>query len=80
MLHAKLQGQPVTEVEKPKLAPVIDLMAALKKSLEDARKLPRKQAAADSAAEPAERVTEPAAAGAAPAARPRRKSARSRSS
>ena len=80
MLDAKLQGQPVTEVEKPKLAPVIDLMAALKKSLEDARKLPRKQAAADSAAEPAERVTELAAAGAAPAARPRRRSARSRSS
>ena len=84
MLDAKLQGQPVTEVEKPKLAPVIDLMAALKKSLEDARKLPRKQAAADSAAEPAvhpaQRVTEPAAAGAAPAARARRKSARSRSS
>ena len=84
MLDAKLQGQPVTEVEKPKLAPVIDLMAALKKSLEDARKLPRKPAAADSVAEPAvhpaQRVTEPAAAGAAPAARPRRKSARSRSS
>jgi DNA end-binding protein Ku len=78
MLDAKLQGQPVTEVEKPKLAPVIDLMAALKKSLEDARKLPRKQAAADAAAEPAvrpaQRVTELA-----PAARPRRKSARSRS-
>ena len=73
MLDAKLQGQPVTEVEKPKLAPVIDLMAALKKSLEEARKLPRKQAAADSTAEPA-------AADAAPAARVRRKSARSRSS
>ena len=73
MLDAKLQGQPVTEVEKPKLAPVIDLMAALKKSLEEARKLPRKPAAADSAAEPA--VAE-----ASSSARPRGRSPRARSS
>ncbi len=46
MVEAKVQGQPVVEVEKPKLAPVIDLMAALKKSLEEARKLPRKETAA----------------------------------
>ena len=85
LLDAKLQGQPVTEVEKPKLAPVIDLMGALKKSLEEARKLPRKQVAAESAAEPAAAhparpTAEPAVAEGVSAARPRRKSARARSS
>jgi hypothetical protein len=33
MISAKLQGQQVTEVAQPHLAPVIDLMEALKKSL-----------------------------------------------
>ncbi len=53
MLDAKIEGREVEEVPKPKLAPVIDLMAALKKSLEEAKKLPRKQAAAAVAVEPA---------------------------
>jgi len=84
LVEAKVHGQPVPEVEKPRLAPVIDLMAALKQSLEDARKLPRKQAANASAAEsssggkaPQGGAAEPAAAEAV-GARPRRKSARSR--
>jgi hypothetical protein len=33
MIAAKLRGQQVTEVAQPHLAPVIDLMEALKKSL-----------------------------------------------
>jgi DNA end-binding protein Ku len=33
MISAKLKGQQVTEVAQPHLAPVIDLMEALKKSL-----------------------------------------------
>lgn len=33
MISAKLKGQEVTEVAQPKLAPVIDLMEALKKSI-----------------------------------------------
>ncbi len=40
LVEAKVEGQPVVETEKPKLAPVIDLMAALKQSLEQARKTP----------------------------------------
>lgn len=83
MVEAKVQGQPVQEVEKPKLAPVIDLMAALKQSLEEARKLPRKQAGNASAAEaafarPASRGAEPASMETAAAGRSRRKSARPR--
>jgi len=35
MIAAKLKGQQVTEVTQPHLAPVIDLMEALKKSLAD---------------------------------------------
>ena len=42
LIEAKVQGQPVVETEKPKLAPVIDLMAALKQSLEEMRKAPGK--------------------------------------
>ena len=33
MISAKLKGQEVTEVAQPRMAPVIDLMEALKKSL-----------------------------------------------
>src|SRR5215467_3567431 len=33
MINAKLKGQEVTEVAQPRMAPVIDLMEALKKSL-----------------------------------------------
>lgn len=42
MIEAKIAGQPVVEVEKPKLAPVIDLMAALKQSIEQMKKTPGK--------------------------------------
>jgi DNA end-binding protein Ku len=44
MIAAKLKGQEVTEVAQPHMAPVIDLMEALKKSLAE------KQAAAPAAA------------------------------
>ncbi len=56
MLDARLEGREVEEVHKPRLAPVIDLMAALKKSLEEAKKLPRKPAAAAPEAEAAPEV------------------------
>jgi len=56
MISAKLKGQQVTEVAQPHLAPVIDLMEALKKSLAE------KQAPAAVAA--------PAAAAALPSAGP----------
>jgi DNA end-binding protein Ku len=42
MIEAKIQGQPLVEVEKPRMAPVIDLMAALKQSLEQMKKVPGK--------------------------------------
>jgi non-homologous end joining protein Ku len=44
MIAAKLKGQEVTEVAQPHMAPVIDLMEALKKSL--AEKQPPAAAAA----------------------------------
>jgi DNA end-binding protein Ku len=47
MIDAKLKGQEVTEVAQPHMAPVIDLMEALKKSLAE------KQAPAASSAAPA---------------------------
>ena len=46
MIQAKLKGQEITEVAQPHMAPVIDLMEALKKSLAD------KQAPAASASAP----------------------------
>ena len=56
MIAAKLKGQQVTEVRQPHLAPVIDLMEALKKSIAD------KQAPAAAAApnKPPVRAVEPA--------------------
>ncbi len=54
LVEAKVQGQPVVEIEKPKLAPVIDLMAALKKSLEEVRKVPPGKAAEPLAEAPGE--------------------------
>jgi len=53
MIAAKLKGQEVTEVAQPHLAPVIDLMEALKKSLAE-RQAPAKK--------PPVRAVEPAAA------------------
>ena len=48
MITAKLQGQQVTEVAQPHLAPVIDLMEALKKSLAE-KKAPAEAPAVSSA-------------------------------
>ena len=53
MISAKLKGQQVTEVAQPHLAPVIDLMEALKKSLDAVsarKKTPAKAAVAKPAA------------------------------
>jgi DNA end-binding protein Ku len=49
MISAKLQGQQVTEVAQPHLAPVIDLMEALKKSLAE-KQAPAEALAASPAA------------------------------
>jgi len=43
LIEAKRQGQEVAEVAHPKLAPVIDLMDALKKSLEKQPAAPAKK-------------------------------------
>jgi DNA end-binding protein Ku len=40
MIAAKLKGQEVTEVAQPHMAPVIDLMEALKKSLAEKKAIP----------------------------------------
>lgn len=67
MIAAKLKGQQVTEVTQPRLAPVIDLMEALKKSIAE------KQAPAAAAApkKPPVRAVEPVA----PVAEKKRKKA-----
>ena len=54
MIQAKLKGQEVTEVAQPHMAPVIDLMEALKKSLAEKKAPP--------AAEPEQQPAKPAAA------------------
>jgi len=46
LIQAKLQGREVTATPQPQLAPVIDLMEALKKSLAAPRKPPARAAAA----------------------------------
>ena len=75
MIAAKLKGQQVTEVAQPHMAPVIDLMEALKKSLAE------KQAAAPAAPTPAAATPTPVgpipvrAAKKAPAAEPAQKRA-----
>jgi len=46
MIAAKLQGQQVTEVAQPHMAPVIDLMEALKKSLAEKQAPPTAAASA----------------------------------
>jgi DNA end-binding protein Ku len=50
MIAAKLKGQEVTEVAHPHMAPVIDLMEALKKSLSEKRAPAAATAAAEAAA------------------------------
>jgi DNA end-binding protein Ku len=53
LIEAKLEGQEVTPVEKPKkLAPVVDLMAALKQSLAEMEGKKKPAATAPRAAEP----------------------------
>ena len=54
LIDAKLQGKQVTEVPTPHLAPVVDLMEALKKSLADKKAAPQPQKPA--AEGPAQRV------------------------
>jgi DNA end-binding protein Ku len=54
LIDAKLQGKQVTEVPTPHLAPVVDLMEALKKSLADKKAAPQPQKPAAEA--PAQRV------------------------
>lgn len=49
LIQAKLQGKQVTAVAQPQLAPVIDLMEALKKSLAAPRKPPARAASAPAA-------------------------------
>jgi len=62
LIEAKVQGQPVVESEKPKhMAPVIDLMAALKQSLEQMKKTPGK---AQASASPVVEMAAPAEAAA----------------
>src|SRR5215472_2769898 len=65
MIQAKLKGQEVTEVAQPHMAPVIDLMEALKKSLAEKKAPP---AAQEQTAKPAA-ATAAAAAGKKPPAR-----------
>jgi DNA end-binding protein Ku len=60
MIEAKRQGQEVAEVQHPKLAPVIDLMDALKKSIAEkqqpaAKKPPVRTVAAVGAQAPAQK-------------------------
>jgi DNA end-binding protein Ku len=76
MIEAKVQGQPLVEVEKPRLAPVIDLMAALKQSLEQMKKVPGKAAAPGKAA--VLEMQEAPAEASAPAARARKVASRSK--
>jgi len=52
MIAAKLKGQQITEVAQPRMAPVIDLMEALKKSLAE-KKAPAPAAEAVAASGPA---------------------------
>jgi DNA end-binding protein Ku len=69
MIEAKIEGKRVVETPEPKVAPVIDIMEALKRSLAEKRK--PAQAATASASEPQEEEAQPAEA-AAPKKRQRR--------
>jgi DNA end-binding protein Ku len=60
MIEDKIEGKRVVETPEPKVAPVIDIMEALKRSLAEKRK--PAQAATASAAEPAEEAQPEAAA------------------
>jgi DNA end-binding protein Ku len=61
MIAAKLKGQEVTEVAQPHMAPVIDLMEALKKSLADKKAAaPAGPVAVPAGKKPPARAVEPA--------------------
>ena len=59
MIEAKVAGQKIVETPEPHIAPVIDIMEALKKSLEQKKKPP--QSATASSAEAEETAGEPVA-------------------
>ncbi|HYL65356.1 MAG TPA: Ku protein [Candidatus Methylomirabilis sp.] len=58
MIAAKLKGQEITEVAQPHMAPVIDLMEALKKSLAE-KQLPAASAVAPVGKKPPARALQP---------------------
>jgi len=62
MIEAKIEGRKVVEIPSEHIAPVIDIMEALKKSLADKRK-PAALAAESEAAEPAKKRTRKSQAG-----------------
>jgi DNA end-binding protein Ku len=70
MIEAKIEGKGVVETPEPKVAPVIDIMEALKRSLAEKRK--PAQAATASASETQEEEAQPVAEEAAPKKRQRR--------
>ena len=73
MIEAKIEGKKVVETPAPHVAPVIDIMEALKKSLAEKKKPPMVATAAAGQEEAVEAVAEEAA----PAAKKRaRRSAR----
>ena len=51
MIEAKVAGQKVVETPQPHVAPVIDIMEALKKSLEQKKKPPQSATASSAEAE-----------------------------
>src|SRR5277367_6589481 len=61
MIDAKLKGQEVTEVAQPRMAPVIDLMEALKKSLAEKQAPAAASAAAPVGKKPPTRALQPVA-------------------
>jgi len=72
LLNAKLEGQEVAVAPQPQLAPVVDMMEALKKSLAAREAAPQKPPLRAVASAEKEAATEPAAAG----KRARKKAAR----
>jgi DNA end-binding protein Ku len=73
LLNAKLEGQEVAVAPQPQLAPVVDMMEALKKSLEAREAAPQKPPLRAVASAQKEAAAEPAAAG---GKRARKKAAR----
>lgn len=71
MIEAKIEGRKVVETPAPHVAPVIDIMEALKKSLAEKKKPPKVATAAAGAEEEEEAVAEEA-----PAAKKRTRKAR----